>query len=167
MEPKRHHYRAIAKSDHLGVADLEDFIEEKKSMVFTITHVKQETGIMVAGKKGNFNIAYFAESIKPLVLNNTNSKVLKIFAGGSPFVEDWNNIAVELFIDETVKLKGDLVGGIRIKNTKPTLPTLTAESKAYPAIVDHIRKGGSISDVEKKYIISTEMNSKILNDANT
>lgn len=167
MEPKRHHYRAIAKSDHLGVADLEDFIEEKKSMVFTITHVKQEINVTVAGKKGNFNIAYFAEGIKPLVLNNTNAKVIKIFAGGSPFVEDWKNIPVELFIDDTIKLKGELTGGVRIKNIKPTLPFLTVESKAYQNAVIHIRGGGDIADVEKRFIVTKEINDKILLDANT
>lgn len=56
MAEKKHHYRAIAKSDHLGVADLEDFIEEKRPLVFTISYVKQEFDVTVAGKKGNFNI---------------------------------------------------------------------------------------------------------------
>ena len=30
------HYRRVMKSDHLGVADLEDLIEDKKSLIFTI-----------------------------------------------------------------------------------------------------------------------------------
>lgn len=167
MENKKHHYRAIAKSDHLGVADLEDFIEEKRAMVFTIKEVKQEIGATVAGKKGNFNIAYFSEKIKPLVLNSTNSKVIKSFANGSPFVEDWKNITVELFIDETVKMKGDLVGGIRIRSVKPTMPFLTTSTAAYPKVVEHIRGGGSIEDVEKKYILSVEIKNQILSDANT
>jgi hypothetical protein len=163
---KKHHYRAIAKSDHLGVADLEDFIEEKKAMIFTIKHVKQEFGATVAGKKGNFNIAYFNESIKPLVLNSTNSKVIKVFAGGSPFVEDWSNITIELFIDETVKMKGELVGGIRIKNIKPSFPILTVDSKAYQNAVTHIKNGGSIADIEKRFILTKEISAKIVEDAN-
>jgi hypothetical protein len=167
MAEKKHHYRAIAKSDHLGVADLEDFIEEKRPLVFTISYVKQEFGVSVAGKKGDFNIAYFVEKIKPLVLNNTNSKVIKVFAGGSPFVEDWKNIPVELYIDETVKMKGELVGGVRIKNIKQGLPQLTETSQAYPKVVEHIRNGGSIADVEKKFIVSPELAKKILDDANT
>lgn len=167
MADKKTHYRKVFKSDHLGSADLEDFIEEKKPLVFTIREVKQEIGASVAGKKGNFNIAYFIEQIKPLVLNATNSKVVKLFAGGSPFVEDWKNITIELYIDETVKMKGEIVGGVRIKNIKPTLPILTVDSKAYPAVVTHIRNGGSITDVEKKYIITKELNDKIISDANT
>lgn len=90
-----------------------------------------------------------------------------MFSGGSPFVEDWKNIPVELYIDETVKMKGELVGGVRIKNIKPGLPQLTETSQAYPKVVDHIRKGGAIEDVEKKFIVSPELAQKILSDANT
>lgn len=167
MEKKKHHYRAIAKSDHLGVADLEDFIEEKRPLIFTIGHVKQEFGVTVAGKKGDFNIAYFVEKIKPLVLNNTNSKTIKVFCSGSPFVEDWINVPVELYIDETVKMKGELVGGVRIKNVKPGLPNLTKESASYPKVLEYVRGGGSIEDVEKKFIVSPEIQKQILADANT
>jgi len=105
------HYRKVMKSDHLGIADLEDFIEEKKPLIFTIKEVKQEYNVSVAGKKGNFNIAYFNEKIKPLVLNSTNAKVVKSFANNSPFVEDWKHIIVELYIDKKVKRRGEVVGG--------------------------------------------------------
>ena len=77
------HYRKVFKSDHLGSADLEDLIEAKQPLIFTIREVRQEFDKWVAGKKGNFNIAYFVENIKPLVLNATNSKVVKGFAGNS------------------------------------------------------------------------------------
>jgi len=114
------HYRKVFKSDHLGIADLEDFLEEKRALTFTIKEVKQEIGVSVAGRKGNHNIAYFNEPIKPLVLNATNSKVVKSFAKGSPFVEDWENIPVELYIDYNVKMKGETVGGVRVKKVAPT-----------------------------------------------
>lgn len=113
------HYRKVFKSDHLGSADLEDLIEAKQPLIFTIREVRQEFDKSVAGKKGNFNIAYFVENIKPLVLNATNSKVVKGFAGNSPFVEDWKNIKIELYIDESVKMKGEVVGGVRIKLVQP------------------------------------------------
>ena len=113
------HYRKVFKSDHLGSADLEEFIEEKKPLVFTIKEVRQEYGTKVAGRKIDANIAYFEESIKPLVLNATNSKIVKGLSGGSPFVEDWKGILVELYIDKMVKMKGEVVGGIRIKEEPP------------------------------------------------
>lgn len=123
------HYRKVFKSDHLSIADLEDFIEEKKSLIFTIKEVRQEFDAVVAGKKINANIAYFKESIKPLVLNATNSKILKSFSNGSPFVEDWDNTLIELYIDSNVRMKGDIVGGVRIKPIQP-------KAKAKPQFTD-------------------------------
>ncbi|MGL6125767.1 hypothetical protein [Chryseobacterium artocarpi] len=114
------HFRKVYKSDHLGVADLEDYLEDGKRLVFKIREVKQELGATVAGKKGNFNIAYFEENIKPLVLNATNAAVLKGFSGSS-FVEDWKGLLIELFIDSTVKMKGDVVGGVRIVKRQPII----------------------------------------------
>lgn len=152
------HYRKVFKSDHLGVADLEEMQEEGKRLVFTIKEVKQEYDVMVAGRKGNHNIAYFNESIKPLVLNATNSKVMRSFNGGSSFIEDWSNTLVELYIDSQVKMKGDIVGGVRIKPKQPTLNKpelhplhknwLAAKAKviAKEATKESIRKNWTITD---------------------
>lgn len=119
MESKTH-YRRVMKSDYLGIADLEDFIEEGKPLIFTIKEVKQELGTSVAGKKGDFNIAYFKEKIKPLVLNATNGDRIRSFApNNSPFVEDWANITIELYIDSSVRMKGETVGGVRVKIQQP------------------------------------------------
>ena len=154
------HFRKVYKSEHLGVADLEDLIEEGKKLVFTIKEVKQEIQV-VAGKRGEFNIAYFNEAIKPWVLNATNAKQVKIFAGGSPFVEDWKNVPVELYVDANVKMKGDIVGGVRINPIKPTTtkskPEFTEEkfeqAKKANATIDMIKKSYTITpDVESKYI---------------
>ena len=123
------HYRKVFKSDHLGVADLEDYKETGSSLIYTIAHVRQEMGTRVAGKKIDANIAYFVESIKPLVLNATNSRVMKDLSG-SCFVENWNNITVQLYIDPTAKLKGEVVGGVRInpnpvKTQRPVITSAT------------------------------------------
>jgi len=115
----KNHYRKVFKSDHLGVADLEDLMESGSSMVFTIKHVKQEIGVRVAGKKGDHNIAYFHEPIKPLVLNAGNSAIVKGFAGGSPFVEDWQNIPVQFYIDNNVTFGRSVVSGVRIHHQQP------------------------------------------------
>lgn len=113
MTNAKTHYRKVYKSDHLGVADLEDFKEQGSNLVFTINHVKQQIGVKVAGKKIDANIAYFNESIKPLVLNATNAGKLRGMTG-SGFVEDWAGIPVQLYIDASVKMKGEVVGGVRI-----------------------------------------------------
>lgn len=126
------HYRKVFKSDHLGVADLEDLIEAKSNMIFTIREVKQENGVRVAGKTGNFNIAYFKESIKPLVLNAGNSNVVKKLAGGSSFIEDWidsKGLLIQLYIDPKASFAGEVTGGVRISPNPPKQKiTITQEN---------------------------------------
>lgn len=161
---EKHHFRKVFKSDHLGVADLEDYIEEGRKLIFTIKEVRQFRGeyingkmigrISVAGKDIDANIAYFVEpNVKPLVLNATNSKIVKGFAGGSPFVEDWQNIPIELYIDENVKMKGEVVTGVRIKPIKPTIekvkPAFTEaqfeKAKAAKATTEKIKQAYTIT----------------------
>lgn len=164
MSTEKHHYRKVFKSDHLGSADLEDYLEQKRQLVFTIKEVRQEIGASVAGKKGNFNIAYFVESdVKPLVLNATNSRVVKGFAGGSPFVEDWKNIRIELYIDENVRMKGEVVGGVRIKQVQPqekVKPHFTEANfeKAHKA-------NATFEQIEKAYILTEDIKQKYIDYA--
>ena len=160
MEKNKTHYRKVFKSDHLGIADLEDFIEEKKPLIFTIKEVKQEYDTVVAGKKINANIAYFKEKIKPLVLNATNSKILKSFSNGSPFVEDWENTLIELYIDANVKMKGDVVGGVRIKPIQPKAKSKKifteanfAKAKEAKATIEQITK---IYEIDSETILKYE-----------
>jgi hypothetical protein len=154
MENKTH-YRKVFKSDHLGSADLEDLIEQSKQLVFTIKEVKQELNVSVAGKKGNHNIAYFVEKIKPLVLNAGNSKIIKRFCNGSPFVEDWKNVIIELYIDENVRFGSDTVSGVRVRPTQPKVkqkPVFTSDK------IESVKaKGVSIEDIKKIYEISDEL----------
>ncbi len=157
-ESAKTHYRKVFKSDHLGQADLEDFIEAGSSLVFIVSHVKQENGVMVAGRKGNYNIAYFQEKIKPLVINATNSKVMKQFAGGSPFVEDWVNIPVRLYIDPSVKMKGETVGGVRISPDAPRLtkPELVPGGKKWDSAKDAYKRDGNLEKVLSRCTMTEE-----------
>jgi hypothetical protein len=150
METKKDHYRNVFKSDHLGSADLEDLIEQGKSLVFTIKNVIQEKQAKVAGKKIDSNIAYFVEPIKPMVLNATNSKQIKLFTG-SPFVQDWVNVVVELYVDENVQMKGVTTQGVRIRAIQPNL-----QPKAKPlfteANFDKAKKANATREqIEKIY----------------
>ncbi|MBL4574463.1 MAG: hypothetical protein JKY86_15520 [Gammaproteobacteria bacterium] len=160
------HFRKVFKSDHLGQADLEDFNEEGSRLIFTISHVNQENDVAVAGRKGNFNIAYFKEKIKPLVLNATNSKVMKGLCGGSPFVEDWQNVLVQLYIDPSVKMKGEMVGGVRIRTKTPvvTKPVLTPDEPAmWQSALDAYKRDGSLEKVLSRRSIS-DAHQKLIKD---
>ncbi len=150
------HYRKVFKSDHLGAADLEEMTEDGKKLIFTIREVKQEYGAKVAGRKIDANIAYFKEGIKPLVLNSTNSKQVSKFAQ-SKFVEDWANLTIELFIDANVKLKGEIVGGVRIRPTQPIIkkPELTPDHNRWDEAKEAV-KNGNLDGVVSRFDLSPE-----------
>ncbi len=158
------HYRKVFKSDHLGAADLEEMTEDGKKLIFKIKEVKQylinpldkNSGVIVAGRKISGNICYFHEDIKPLVLNSTNSKQVSKFAQ-SKFVEDWANLTIELFIDANVKLKGEIVGGVRIRPKQPIIkkPELTPEHKRWDEAKEAV-KNGNIDGVISRFDLSPE-----------
>ncbi len=172
MENKTH-YRNVFKSDHLGIADLEELTEKGFRLVFTIKEVKQyvltsdkNSGVVVAGKRISANIAYFKEDIKPMVINATNGKIIRTFApNNSPMVEDWKGLVIELYIDPSIKMKGDIVGGIRIKPTKPTL----TKPELVPLMVDEWNRAiahlslpnGTIGDIKKRYSLSATNEQKL------
>jgi len=156
---KKTHFRKVFKSDHLGVADLEDLIEQGSDLKFTIKEVKQETDVIVSGKLGSHNIAYFIEKIKPLVLNSTNSKTLKSFNNDSPFVEDWSNTCVELFIQKNIKFAGDLVEGVRIKSIQPKKEKPVFKEENFEKAKN---AGATIEKIKSIYIISEDIEKKYL-----
>lgn len=163
----KHHYRNVFKSDHLSSADLEDLTEQGSNLIFTIKEVKQQFGTKVAGKKGDFNIAYFNENIKPLVLNATNSKQIKLFTG-TPFVENWNNVIVELYVEENVKsVAGGLTQGVRIRQIQPR-----KQEKIKPFFIEanfeNAKKANAtLEQIKTKYQITTEMECQYLIYATT
>lgn len=168
MATEKQHYRNVFKSDHLGSADLEDFKEQGSNLIFSIKEVRQEFGVKVAGKKGDFNVAYFNEKIKPLVLNVTNSKVIQSFVRttafpkGSPFVQDWKNVVVELYIDENVKaVSGGTTQGVRIR---PVQPVLQKPKPVFTASNFESAKAKNVSRevIEKHYLLTDEVYQQFL-----
>lgn len=165
MSEKKHHYRAVFKSDHLGVADIEELLEAGSNLIFTIDHVKQEWGARVAGKKGDFNIAYFKEKIKPWVLNAGNSTMVKKFADNGVNVEDWKNIPVQLFIDPNARFGGEITGGVRIRPTQPRIgkPTLEpTNARMWQGAIEAYKRDGDLSKVLGKAEISVEHQEAII-----
>jgi hypothetical protein len=162
------HYRKVFKSDHLSKYDLEDFKENGIRLVFTIQKVVsyykdakiKGSGVLVAGKVISANVAFFKEDIKPMVLNAGNSEIVRDFAGGSAYAEDWpSGILVELYIDSNVKMGGAIVGGIKVKPKQPTLkkPELNPESKSWESAKVHVKANKpSFEALNKNYSITKE-----------
>ena len=148
MKTKDVSYRIAYKSDHLGVIDLEEMLENGQSLIVTIKEVWHETGALVAGSKGNFNIAYFNESIKPLVLNATNAATIRRLCNGGANLNTWKMpVTVELYIDATVKMKGQIVGGIRVSKPLNVTPQLDAT-----AALNVLSGATSLDDLKERYM---------------
>ena len=161
------HYRKVYKSDHLGIADLEEYMEAGTQLIFTIEQVRQEQGVMVAGRKGNHNIAYFKERIKPWVINATNARILRGFAK-SAFVEDWSGLLVQLYIDPSVRMKGEIVGGVRVMPQQPKLakPELVANTEAWGRAIASFKQNGNLNSVTKHMTITPDNQKAIIAQAN-
>lgn len=85
--------------DFLGSCDSED----GKDLKAVIKNVLVKKVKNTDGKEQDRNVAYFTDSaIKPMVLNATNCKVVKKFAK-SPYINDWNNIPVQIYIKDDVR----------------------------------------------------------------
>ena len=159
-------YRNAYKSDHLGRVDLEEFYEQGLKTEFTIKEVKQYiidpnvkgSGVKVAGKTISANIAFFKEDIKPWVINSGNADIIRPFAG-SISVTNWKNIRIELYVDPTTKLKGQVVGGIKVRNRKIDIvkESMNPEHKLWEKLVERTKENGStIEQIREHYDITQE-----------
>jgi hypothetical protein len=125
------HYRNAFKSDHLASADIEELQENNNGKaILTLQKVQYFEGRSVAGRKmDKALVAFFAQDVKPMVINATNAKVLAKLIGSSN-VNTWLNLGlnIELYVADTT-MKGQRTTGIRIKATLPAIqkPTITDE----------------------------------------
>lgn len=121
-DPGKTHYRKAFKSPYLGSADVVDPI------VVTIKVVKLEEDL-TKKTKDCFNTAHFVERfirpgepLKPMILNITNCELLYALSG-SRYIEDWAGLRVMIKTDPTVKMKNEVVGGLRLAKA----PSLCAD----------------------------------------
>ena len=92
------------------------------------------------------------------MLNATNARIVKAFNNNSPFVEDWDNTIVELYINSDVKMKGETTGGVRIRQVQPrtTKPELLPNTEIWNNAIDYLQKGGNIESITNKYKLTAK-----------
>lgn len=107
------HYRKAFNSPYLSSADIVE------SEVLTIKSVRLEPD-KTKKTKDHFNTAYFAETeirkgepLKPMILNATNSKMMKTLAD-SAFIDDWQGVQVMIYVDHNILMMGETMDGLRI-----------------------------------------------------
>ena len=112
------HFRKAFDSPYLSSADIVG------PTVLTIKYVRLEKD-KTKKTKDEFNTAYFAEReirpgepLKPMILNATNSKTMRVLTG-SPFIDDWKDVRITVYVDPAVTFGKGVVEGLRIATEAP------------------------------------------------
>jgi hypothetical protein len=159
---KKDHWKKVFDSDYLGACDLEDGQDLKA----TIEQVQVQKIKNTQGAEEERNVAVFKDkAVKPMILNVTNCKILKKFAG-SPFIQDWAGLSILIYVKKDVKAFGDITEGLRIRDYQPRgREELTPAHQAWPNAVTYVGLGKSIEDIKKKYDLSKPNEKKLLSEA--
>lgn len=154
MSEQKTHYRKAFDSPYLSSADIVE------PTILTISRAVLEND-KTKKTKDVFNTAYFeekelrpGEKLKPMILNATNSKMLKSITG-SPFLEDWAGIKVTVFVDKNVRFGKESVEGLRISPARVTKPSLTPDkTQAWNNAKAAFKRDGNLTAVMSRMDIS-------------
>ncbi|HUX56256.1 MAG TPA: hypothetical protein VMV77_04735 [Bacteroidales bacterium] len=148
------HWRKVFLSDYLGSCDLEDG-KDLKAIIKSVT-IRNVKG--PDGKEQDRNVATFTDaSLKPMILNATNCKLMKKFAK-SVFINDWNNIPIQIYVKDDIKAFGEITEGLRIRPSQPSMakPKLTPASQAWTKAIEFLKGSGTMDAIKTRYEISKE-----------
>lgn len=108
------HWKKLTNPDYLGAYAL----EPGEDLIVTIKSVANEVVTGTDGKKETCTVMHFAENVKPMVLNATNSKTITKLLK-TPYIEQWVGRKIQIYVENGVKAFGDVVDALRIR---PFLP---------------------------------------------
>jgi hypothetical protein len=148
------HYRKAFDSPYLSSADI---VEPTTLTIKRVTLEKDRT----KKTKELFNTAWFVEKelrpgeiLKPMILNATNSKTVKALTG-SPYIEDWNDVRVTVYVDKNVKFGNEILEGLRISPKPPGRKQITPEqTKAWESAKAAYMRDGNLEAVLARVDIS-------------
>lgn len=158
------HYRKAFDSPYLSSADITG------PTSLTIKHVKLEPD-RTNKTEDRFNTAHFVEQelrpgekLKPMILNATNSKMLRKIAD-SPFIEDWENVAVTVYVDSNVRFRKESVEGLRIMPQAKTKPFLTPDhTEKWASAKAAFKRDGNLYKVFERVTMSQEHQEQLLRE---
>lgn len=152
METKTH-WKKLQNPDYLGAYSL----LPKEEKILTIAKITREKIVGTGGKKKEETVAHFKESEKPMILNRTNCKTIaKTYK--TNFIEEWAGKQIQIYA-ELVDAFGEQVEALRIRAFVPSvgLPFLQDNTPSMIKCIDHIKQGGKIEDIQKKYQLTDEV----------
>lgn len=160
------HYRRAFDSPYLSSADIVD------PVVLTVKHVRLESD-KTKKTKDLFNTAHFVEKeirkgepLKPMILNATNSKTMKGLTG-TPFIDDWCNVRITVYVDHSVRFGKETVEGLRISPHAPEAApkALTpAMTKAWANAKLAYKRDGNLVSVLDRVTMSEEHQQQLMDE---
>lgn len=162
MTTEKTHYRKAFDSPYLSSADIVE------PTVLTVAYVSLEVD-HTKKTKDRFNTAHFAEKelrpgekLKPMILNATNSKTMKMLTG-TPFIEDWQGVQVTVYVDPNVKFGKESVEGLRISPRAPERRTLTPnQQRAWDNAKAAFLRDGNLDSVLSRVGMSEEHQQQLM-----
>lgn len=156
------HYRKAFDSPYLSSADIVE------PTVLTVSHVTLEQD-KTKKTKDVFNTAWFVEKelrpgekLKPMILNASNSKTLRQLAS-SPYIDDWQNIKITVYVDHNVRFGKETVEGLRISPNAPERKCLTSENvKAWENAKAAFKRDGNLKAVLARIDMAPEHQEQII-----
>ena len=131
------HWKKLNNPDYLGSYAFQP--GEEKTV--TIKDVKREMVFNPSGGgKEECTVAYFAEDVKPLILNTTNCKTIsKVW--GTPYIEEWAGLKITLRVKK-VSAFGEMVDAVRVSPDRPVDEEVMCEAcgNAIPPAEGHTAK---------------------------
>lgn len=160
------HYRKAFNSPYLSSADIVE------PTVLTIQRVTLEPD-KTKKTKEFFNTAYFAETeirkgeaLKPMILNASNSRTMKQLVN-SPFIDDWQNIKITVYVDHGVRFGRDLVDGLRISTEPPKARhILQRDTKQWENALAALKRDKNLNKVKERVDITPEDEKLLMEQAN-
>jgi len=158
------HYRKAFDSPYLSSADIVE------PTVLTVSHVTLE-GDKTKKTKDLFNTAHFiekeiraGEKLKPMILNASNSKTMKALTG-SPFIDDWKQIKITVYVDHNVRFGRETVEGLRISPHAPEKKILTPENaKAWASAKAAYQRDGNMVSILARVDMSREHQQQMIDE---
>lgn len=160
MANDKTHFRKAFDSPYLASADI---VAPTRLTIARVTLESDRT----KKTKDKFNTAHFAEKelrpgepLKPMILNATNSRFMRTVTG-SPFLEDWQNVAVSVYVEQGVKFGKELTEGLRL-GRPIELPAVVPGSRAWDNAKAAYMRDGNLDAVLKRATISDEHKAQLI-----
>lgn len=165
MNESKTHYRKAFNSPYLSSAD----IVEPTTLTVDYSRLEPDKS---KKSKDHFNTLYFiekeirqGETLKPMILNATNSKMMKEITG-SYYLEEWKNVRISVYVQQGIKFGRDTVDGLRIRSA-PARQELTPAHLQWKSAVEAYKRDKNFNSILKRIDISEENKKLIIAESAT